>query len=98
MSKQYYECHITMEGDREKIEQAVNEIGWKFSAIDGDPVMGKGVKCYATIHYNNKVPVAIVINRVALTARALRKQSINVTREKVELVIYDTRSKFVVPA
>lgn len=91
----YYECHITLEGERSAVEQAVKSVGWKFSAIDGDPVMGKGVKCYATKHYNSKIPSEAVVAEVETTADELRSRGCNVTREKVELVIHDTRAKSV---
>lgn len=92
---QYYECHITIEGDSAATEAVVNQLGWKFSAIDGDPVMGKGVKCYATKHFNAKLPAEAVADTVGLVADELRSLGCNVTREKVELVIHDTRAKSV---
>ena len=94
---QYYECHITIEGDKDTSEKLVTHVGWKFSAIDGDPSLGEGVKCYATMHYNNRVPLVEVIDRVQTTANALRAAGLHVVREKVEMVVYDTRSKSVRP-
>lgn len=91
LGKQYYECHITMMGDAERIERITKNMGWKFSAIDGDPTLGVGVKCYATKQYNKKQPLEWVIAEVTTTAEALRMihHSIRVIREKVEMVIYD---------
>lgn len=94
---QYYECHITVEGNKELAEHCIAAFGWKFSAIDGDPSLGDGVKCYATIHYNNRVPLVEVIDRVQSAAKKLRNDGLNVVREKVEMVVYDTRSKSVNP-
>lgn len=94
---QYYECHITIEGERKAVEEAVTATGWKFSAIDGDPSLGEGVKCYATMHYNNRIPVYEVIDTVNQAASNLRSRGITVVREKVEMVVYDTRSKSVHP-
>lgn len=96
---QYYECHITIEGDRKIIEDVVtNAVGWKFSAIDGDPSLGEGVKCYATMHYNNRIPLMEVIDRVQTTAKNIAAFGhMKIVREKVEIVVYDTRSKSVTP-
>ena len=94
---QYYECHITIEGDKDLIERRVTAHGWKFSSIDGDPSLGEGVKCYATTHYNNRIPLMEVIDNVQFVARHYREEGFTVLREKVEIVVYDTRSKSVTP-
>lgn len=88
----YYECHITMLGDKEQIRRCVEATGWKFSAIDGDPVLGAGVKCYATMFYNQRVPEYQVQAAVRVAANELTEAGIQVTRRKVELVIFDDRS------
>lgn len=95
MSKQYYECHVTMDGDKELCEIACNDIGWKFSAIDGDPVLGKGVKCYATKHFNYKLEEEVVLEILKQAAEEIHLMGIKVTRRKVERVLFDDRSSAV---
>lgn len=92
MTKTYYEAHITLNGDPEFSKESVESINWKFSKIDGDPVMGDGVKCYATRHFNAKWPTEDVVAWLFAAATKLNRLGIEVTRRKVELVIYDDRS------
>ena len=90
--KEYYECHITMEGDAKKIEPIVEKTGWKFSKIDGDPILGAGVKCYATAHFNTRYCREFVQQQVDLVAQIFREQKgIKLLRRKVELVLYDIK-------
>lgn len=95
----YYECHITMAGDPEKIENAVKITDWKFSKIDGDPTLGKGIKCYATRHFNcTKNSIQDVIDRlndvaIILDDYSVDRQHYKVIRVKVELVLYDHINK-----
>lgn len=93
--KQYYECHITMEGDKELCKIAVHDIGWKFSCIDGDPVLGSGIKCYATKHFNTKIPektVLEILNNAATEIILTTDHKVEITRQKIEKVIFDDRS------
>lgn len=87
----YYECRVTMEGDPETIKPAVENLKWKFSAIDGDPTLGDGVKCYATHHFNSRIPLDVVIQMVNAAGTHLRDRGVIVMREKVEHVVYDSR-------
>lgn len=51
-----YETHITL--SEEYVNYPFELKGWKFSKIDGDPILGDGVKCYLTSHdkeYGNAV-------------------------------------------
>lgn len=81
-----------MEGDRKRIEYLVNAANWKFSAIAGDIILGDGVKCYATKHFNSKLAEKTVLAMLHQTADALQDLGIKVVRRKVERVIYDDRS------
>jgi hypothetical protein len=90
--KPYYECHITMEGDRDFIEKAVENVVWTFSCIDGDPDLGPGVKCYATRQYNClRYELQDVIDWMESTAETLSQFGCKVLRKKVEKVLYDVR-------
>ncbi len=94
-TKQYYECHITMLGDKEKLKPIVEFHKWKFSAIDGDPTLGDGIKCYATRHYNTKLNPDTVLYALHWVADDLERNGIEVIRRKIERVIYDDRSSTV---
>lgn len=99
----YYEAHITMEfdprfkphviGSRDHVEKCVQAYGWTFSAIDEDPYLGKGVKCYATKHYPFRIHADAVLDVVKLASKWLQEDGITVIREKLELVIYDSKQK-----
>lgn len=95
--KQYYECHITLEkSDTQSfdyIETFVKSIKWKFSCINGDPVLGPGVKCYATKHFNIKLFEEDVLEKLLEASDHLKKLGIKVTRRKIEKVVFDDRIK-----
>ncbi len=91
--KPYYECHITMQGDAAAIAPLVKAEGWKFSAIDGDPHFGEGVLCYATSHFNRKHDTVDVVIAMGTIADKLVTNGINVIRQKVEKVVYDTKER-----
>ena len=86
----YIELHVTMTGDPVAIKPVVENIGWKFSRIDGDPVLGLGVKCYATKQAKYKEDHFEEASRTVLMAgEALRNAGLTVVREKVEVVVFD---------
>lgn len=89
-----YECHITLElTNIAYIEELIESMGWKFSKIDGDPVLGEGVKCYATAHFNASKNVSEVIEEMSHVAGSLHVCGYKVIRQKVELIVYDTKRK-----
>ena len=85
-----FECHITIKGERDTVSPIVNDLGegWSFSCIDGDPELGLQEFCYATNHFEDETTS---YRNMAITARYLYKQGLDVVRVKVERVIFDTR-------
>ena len=93
MSKNYYECHVTFMAstDDDPATMAPTATGWKFSQIDGDPVLGGGVKSYFTRQFRESIPLEDVRYRVDEIAEVLTAQGYEVLRRKVELVVYDSK-------
>lgn len=91
MTKQYYECHITMEGDPKILRPIVEATKWKFSAIHDDIILGEGLKCYATRHFNVRMGDRRVMESLQATAQSMQQQGARVLRRKIERVLYDDR-------
>lgn len=94
MKKMYYELHITIEGVPDEVKpHVVASTGWTFSAIDGDPVLGVGVKCYATRHIPAHLEIVEdeVLRHLTDEVERLEELGCKVIREKVELVMHDRR-------
>lgn len=88
--KEYYECHVTFKQQPGvDTKAAVQAIGWTYSAIDGDPILGDGVKAYATKHFNKSKPLQDVKDELDIAAGELRTFGAAVIRKKIELVVYD---------
>lgn len=107
--KKYYECHITIEpheaanaGEarmfkdavRESVEQTLGIKGWKFSAIDGDPLLGAGTKFYATTHFSARRPLRWVCGELDTMCAFLSIAcDYRILRRKIELVVYDVHEE-----
>lgn len=84
-----YECHITVHvRDAEVATAIAKELHWKTSQIDGDPVLGDRPYFYLTTHSSDVEQMFI---RMRAASAALQKRKVHVIREKVELIIYDTK-------
>lgn len=83
--KTSYEAHITFTGTTTEV---VHE-PWKFSKIDGDPVLGKGVKCYLTRHYPPHEDVLDILKDMRNAAADLQQAGLTVHRMKLEKIVFD---------
>jgi hypothetical protein len=92
MKKEDYECHITLFGDKKRIEDCVNRVGfgWTFSAIDGDPVLGQHVFCYATNHFESEKDAHVELYLAIRDLVSLGLRS-NIKRSKIEHIVFDER-------
>ncbi len=100
-----YEQHITIEGSKYTVKPIVEAAGWRFSCIDGDPVLGSGDRCYATNHmklsgdptkkYELGGPhteLDMIIENTNYVADLLKNTyGLKVVRQKIELIVYDTK-------
>lgn len=87
---EYWEAHVTMKctgAEREHVEA----LGWTYSNITDDPVLGPGEKCYATRQFNAKRSHGFVVMEVHSAANVLARRGVTVLREKVERVVYDRK-------
>lgn len=93
MSKIYYECHVTFMADPKDHSTSMGPtgMGWKFSQIDGDPVLGEGVKSYFTRQFRNSLHLDSIKAEVDQVAEVLIAEGYEVLRRKVELVVYDSK-------
>ena len=87
-----YEWHITCpHAEAEQVSAACAKMkGVKYSAIVGDPIMGPATFCYATGHAFDLSKATADLQNVAMF---MRNEKITVLREKIELIVYDSRSK-----
>lgn len=90
--KAYFECHITFTKPKDVKPLVIDK--WKFSSIDGDPVLGAGIKSYYTRQYPASFDVKEVVKDMDKLIPIINKEKNHkVLRTKVELVLYDNRIK-----
>ena len=86
-----YECHITLSvKDAEIAAKLAKEHHWKTSEIARDPVLGNNTYYYLTSHHSNYTDMFIHLRNMV---EQLTFNKINVIREKIEHIVYDTKAK-----
>jgi hypothetical protein len=84
------ESHITVSTEHALAAAEVAEaMHWKTSEIARDPVLGNKNYFYLTSHDTDW---ARMFERMHACTRVLKAHGIPVLREKIELIVYDTKS------
>lgn len=85
-----YEVHITCDQkDRKSVEHVATEYPWwKTSEIARDIVLGEKTYMYLTSHFRSKTDA---FSRLGEAVDLLKRQDCHVVREKIELIVYDTK-------
>lgn len=85
-----FEAHITLPREQsDEVEKMALDSGWTYSAIDGDPVMGKQAYCYLTAYDPNDENL---LKRMRIVTAMLKQRDVHVLREKIERIVYDTKT------
>lgn len=88
-----YEAHVTFDVQHaETIKEWEGLFGleWKYSAFDADPIMGAKPFCYLTGYATNERELLYLMRH--LTQEILRRHNIVALREKIERIIFDTKT------
>lgn len=86
-----YESHITIPAVNHQVAAEVAEKhNWFMSKITDDPLLGPGAKSYLTAHRTDYFEMWTDMTRVSAE---LARLGIPVLREKIELIMYDTKTK-----
>lgn len=86
-----FECHVTLNlSDKEIGEQLGTEFHWSTSEIERDPVLGKASYFYLTTHDTD---LQRMYRRMDTIVAAAKARGIFVVREKIEVIIHDTKKK-----
>lgn len=86
-----FECHITVSTDDAAVATLVaKEYHWKTSEIARDPVLGDKNFFYLTTHSKDYKDMW---ERLRLAVHMLELSKVPVIREKIELIVHDTKVK-----
>lgn len=86
-----FECHITISPIYAFIAEGIaKEQHWKTSEIARDPVLGQESYFYLTTHANDW---QVMFERMQQCSCALKLNGIPVIREKIEMILHDTKVK-----
>jgi hypothetical protein len=85
-----FEIHLTFDMNKAREVRELNIVlKWKYSQIDGDPVLGNKVFCYLTTHAPNFMSAR---NALEHAVHWLIDQGAMPLRKKIEVVVYDDRT------
>ena len=85
-----YESHITVSTDCRVVGiDVADTYGWKTSEIARDPLLGDETYFYLTSHDKSFIGM---YDRMKEVSDALRSRGVEVVREKIELIVYDTKT------
>lgn len=83
-----YECHLTFRADAARqVENQANGF-WKFSRIEGDPVLGQELYCYLT---GWSPYMGVMEDEMRIKIDQVRSYGLPLVRAKIEHIIYDQR-------
>ena len=86
-----FECHITVStDDAEKATDVAEICHWKTSEIARDPILGDKNFFYLTTHAKD---YKSMWERLRVCVEMLGNRNIPVIREKIELIVHDTKVK-----
>lgn len=93
--KPLFEAHITYSSRHREWVEKNHSPDWKFSAIDGDPVLGKEVFCYLTSYDDSAENLLrrMVRERDRLMCCVKNEYGPGAVRMKIERIVYDTKTR-----
>jgi hypothetical protein len=84
-----FECHITYDKispeEQKLLEEYASKVKWKTSFIEGDPLLGPGVRFFLTCHSADSDQLIRRMREV------IRNSPVKPIREKIEEIIHDTK-------
>lgn len=87
---QPFEIHLTFSHHAAAdVRRLSDTLKWKYSQIDGDPVLGNKVFCYLTTHAPDFMSAR---NALEHAVQWLIGQGVVPIRKKIEVVVYDDRT------
>lgn len=85
-----FEAHITCHIRHAiVVEKLSKELHWNFSKIEGDPLLGAKPHCYLTSH---AITFLELYGRMKAAVGVCSQEGVEVLREKIELIMYDTKT------
>ena len=84
-----YECHVTTTvAYSVAAGELAQQMGWKTSQIERDPLLGDDTFFYLTTHSTTQNSIMVLM---AELTDEMRRAEIPVLRAKVEHIVYDTK-------